>query len=97
MSQRIIRRLMTVGAVAAVLATGPVHARESPREAGPFQRWLGGVEKHVPFGLLRFWAREASPEKAGHLVDPNGSAAPGSTAPSCQGCTDAGFLIDPNG
>lgn len=97
MSQHIIRRLMAAGAVAAVLAAGPVQAWESPRETGPFQRWLGSLEKHVPFGLLRFWAREASPEKAGHLVDPNGSTAPGSTAPSCQGCTDQGFLIDPDG
>jgi hypothetical protein len=97
MSQRIIRRLMAVGAVAAVLAAGPVQARESPRETGPFQRWLGGLEQYVPPGLLRFWTREASPEKAGFLVDPNGSTAPGSTAPACQGCTDQGFLIDPNG
>lgn len=96
MSQRIVRRLMAAGAVAAVLAAVPVHARESPREAGSFQRWLGGLEKHVSL-VLRFWTGEVSPEKAGHMVDPNGSTTPGSTAPACQGCTEAGFLIDPNG
>lgn len=96
MSQRVVRRLMAAGAVAAVLAAGPVQAQESLREAGPFQRWLGGLEKHVSL-VLRFWAGEASPEKAGHLVDPNGSTTPGSTAPACQGCTEQGLLIDPSG
>jgi outer membrane biogenesis lipoprotein LolB len=97
MSQRIIRRLVTAGAVAALLAAGPVQARESPRETGPLQRWLGGLEKHLPLGMLRFWTRGKSPEKAGHLVDPNGRTAPGSNTPGCQGCTDQGFLIDPDG
>lgn len=97
MSQRIIRRLMAVGAVAAVLAAGPLQAQASPREGGPFQRWLAGLEKHLPLGLLRFRAREANREKAGHLVDPDGSDTPGSTVPGCQGCTDQGFLIDPDG
>ncbi|HSK80499.1 MAG TPA: hypothetical protein VLQ45_28860, partial [Thermoanaerobaculia bacterium] len=91
MRQRIVHRLLAAGAVAAVLAAGPLQAQESPRETGPFQPWLGGLEKRITL-VLRLWTGS---NKQGHLVDPNGSPDPG--APDCQSCTDQGFLIDPNG
>ena len=100
MSQRIVRRLMTAGAVAAVLATGPLQAQGGPQETGAFWRWLGSIQEHA-IRVLRLWPVEATHEQQGLMIDPNGNnaASPGSpTAPSCQGnCTDQGHLIDPNG
>jgi hypothetical protein len=95
MSQRIIQRLVTAGAVAAALAASPAQAQQSPREAaGKVWQWLGSLQDRAVL-TLRLWTEEAVPRKAGPMVDPNGAT--GSTAPSCQGCNDAGHLIDPNG
>ncbi|HSK78870.1 MAG TPA: hypothetical protein VLQ45_20610 [Thermoanaerobaculia bacterium] len=91
MRQRIVHRLLAAGAVAAVLAAGPLQAQESPRETGPFQRWLGGLEKQIAL-VLRL---RTGSNKQGLMIDPNGSPAP--AAPDCQSCTDQGFLVDPNG
>jgi hypothetical protein len=91
MPQRIVHRLLAAGAVTAVLAAGPLQAQESPRETGSFQRWLGGFEKQIAL-ILHLWPGQ---NKQGLMIDPNGSPAP--TTPDCQGCTDQGHLVDPNG
>jgi hypothetical protein len=100
MSQRIVRRLLAAGAVAAVLATGPLQAQGGPQETGTFWRWLGSFQEQA-VRVLHLWMGEENQEKQGLMIDPNGSpaASPGSpTAPSCQGsCTNQGLLIDPNG
>ncbi len=92
MSQRIVRRLLGAGAVAAVLAAGPVQAQEGPRETGTFWRWLGSVQKQVVLAL-RLRTGESVPRKAGPMIDPNGTPA----ASTCQSCTEQGHMIDPNG
>jgi hypothetical protein len=99
MSQRIVRRLMAAGAVAAVLATGPVQAQGGPQETGTFWRWLGSFQEHA-VRAFHLWMGEVVQEKQGLMIDPDGSTAssPGSpTAPSCQSCTDQGHMIDPDG
>ncbi|MEA2600263.1 MAG: hypothetical protein QOF89_1255 [Acidobacteriota bacterium] len=98
MSQRIVR-LWIVGAVAVLLATGPVQA-QGPRETGTVWRWLGSFQE-AAVHVLRLWTGEAAQNKQGLMIDPDGIAAtnPGSsTAPSCQGsCADQGHMIDPDG
>jgi hypothetical protein len=95
MSQRIIHSLIAAGAVAAALAAGPAQAQEAPREAaGKVWQWLGSLQERAILTLC-LWTGEAG--KAGHLIDPNGSSNPSSTASSCQDCNDAGHLIDPDG
>ncbi|HEX4961793.1 MAG TPA: hypothetical protein VF173_13200 [Thermoanaerobaculia bacterium] len=100
MSQGIVRRLMAAGAVAAVLATGPLQAQGGPQETGAFWLWLGSIQKQAVL-MLHLWAGDAAQRDQGHMIDPDGvnAASPGSpTAPSCQGnCTDQGHMIDPNG
>lgn len=101
MSQRIVRRLTAAGAVAAVLATGPLQAQGGPQETGTFWRWLGSFQEQA-VRVLHLWMGGAIQEKQGLMIDPNGSNAPSpgsSTAPSCQGssCTDQGHMIDPDG
>lgn len=100
MSQRIVRRLMAAGAVAAVLATGPLQAQGGPQETGTFWRWLGSFQEQA-VRVLHLWMGGAIQEKQGPMIDPNGSNASSSgssTAPSCQGsCTDQGHMVDPNG
>ena len=95
MSQRIVHRLIAAGAVAALLAAGPVQAQEGPRAAaGKVWQWFGSLQERAVL-TLRLWTGEAVLRKAGPMVDPDGAT--GSTAPSCQDCNDAGHLIDPDG
>jgi hypothetical protein len=100
MSQRTVRRLMAAGAVAAVLATGPLQAQGGPRETGTLWLWLGSFQEHA-VRVLHFWMGGAAQEKQGLMIDPDGNTAlgsGGSTAQSCQGsCTDQGHMIDPDG
>ncbi|HEX3551876.1 MAG TPA: hypothetical protein VIA62_01435 [Thermoanaerobaculia bacterium] len=99
MPQHVVRRLLAAGAVAAVLATGPVQAQGGPQETGAFLRWLGSVQKQA-FLVLRLWPVQAIYGEQGLLIDPNGNTAPSpasTTAPSPQPGTDQGHLIDPNG
>ncbi|HSS49430.1 MAG TPA: hypothetical protein VLX28_10820 [Thermoanaerobaculia bacterium] len=105
MTQRIVRRLMAAGAVAAVLATGPLQAQGGPREAVTFWHWLGsfqlGSVQEYAVRVLHLWLGGAVQEKQGLMIDPDGNNASGSgspTAPGCQGsCTDQGHMIDPDG
>ena len=105
MSQRIVRRLMVAGAVAAVLATGPLQAQGGPRETGTFWHWLGSFQlgsfQEHAVRVLHLWPGGAVQEKQGPMIDPNGnngSGSGGSAATGCQGsCTDQGHMVDPNG
>jgi hypothetical protein len=97
MSQRIVRRLMAAGAVAAVLATGPLQAQGGPRETGTFWRWLGSFQEQT-VRALHLWMGEEAQEKQGLMVDPDGSTVSSPPPPSCQGsCSDQGHMIDPDG
>ncbi|HEV7503674.1 MAG TPA: hypothetical protein VGS07_02055 [Thermoanaerobaculia bacterium] len=100
MTQRIVRRLMAAGAVAAVLATGPLQAQGGPQETRTLWHWLGSFQEQA-VRVLHLWLGGAVQEKQGLMIDPDGNNASGPggpTAPSCQGsCTDQGPMIDPNG
>ena len=54
---RIVHRLLAAGAVAAVLATGPVQAQAGPQETGAFLRWLGSVQEQA-LRVLHLWPEQ---------------------------------------
>ena len=93
MSQRIVRRFIVAGAVAAVLTTGSVQALEGPPVSRGVREWLGSLQEHAALAL-RLWAEGTAPRQAGTLrpdraqrkqglmIDPNGSTAPNPSNPT---------------
>jgi hypothetical protein len=93
MSQRIVRRFIVAGAVAAVLTTGSVQAQEGPPASRAVWEWLGSLQERAAL-TLRLWAKGPAPRQAGSvspnraprkqglMIDPNGSTAPSPTNPT---------------
>jgi hypothetical protein len=107
MNQLMLRRFVTVGALAAILflaASGSAQARGFS-SAGAWG-WLQEVWSQ---GVAGLWNGAGTPAparnardvggvlKGGLGVDPNGSPGPNSLAPSCATCTDSGPGLDPSG
>ena len=101
MSHRSLRRHLTAGVLAAILAgAAPAHARDLGT-AGRTWLWLQDAWTR---GVSALWERTPAParaarssaawQKEGHGLDPNGSTSP---APACASCGDGGLGIDPNG
>jgi len=103
MSHRSLRRHLTAGVLAAILAgAAPAHARDLGT-AGRAWLWLQDAWTR---GVSALWERTPAParasaawQKEGLGLDPNGSAspAPGPAAPDCTTCSDQGLGLDPNG
>jgi hypothetical protein len=101
MSQRMLRRIVTAGALAALLALSlpaPAGARELGGTGGML-RWLKSFWEN---GISALWPSAAAGEegqpaaKAGPGIDPNGKPAPPPVTPS-GAMGDEGPGIDPNG
>jgi len=103
MSHRSLRRHLTAGVLAAILAgAAPAHARDLGT-AGRAWLWLQDAWTR---GVSALWDRTPVaerrgqetgwPRKEGPGLDPNGSASPspGPAAPACASCGDG---IDPTG
>lgn len=110
MIQRTIRRLVTLGALAAVLAlaaAGPVQARDFstayPTWSCLQDLWSQSVSAFWPWSGDPASAREtgdaAGLRKAGNGLDPNGSTSttPTTSQPPCTDCGEQGNGVDPNG
>ncbi|HEV2852148.1 MAG TPA: hypothetical protein VHC97_05020 [Thermoanaerobaculia bacterium] len=106
MSHRSLRRHLTAGVLAVVLAgAAPAQARDLDT-AGRAWLWLQdawnrGVSvfwERTPVAVRRGEAAEVQ-RKEGWGLDPNGSTspAPDPAAPACDSCSDAGHGLDPNG
>lgn len=106
MSHRSLRRHLTAGVLAAVLAgAAPAHARDLGT-TGRAWLWLQDAWTR---GVSALWdrtpvmARQGQEgdwqRKEGWGLDPNGAAspAPAPAAPTCTTCSDQGYGIDPNG
>jgi hypothetical protein len=107
MNQLMLRRFVTVGALATILflaASGPAQARGFS-SAGP----LGWLQEVWSQGVSGLWNGAGTPAparnarsaggllKQGPGVDPNGSPGPSSVLPVCATCSDQGYSAGPNG
>jgi hypothetical protein len=107
MSQRMLRQIVTAGALAALLALfipAQVEARELGAPGGML-RWLNSFWEN---GVSALWPSAPAGEggsdrppatKAGYGIDPNGNPIPAPAAPSsasCETTCDKGYRIDPN-
>lgn len=98
MSQRTLRRTVTAGALATLLAVSlpaPAEAREPGGTSGMLQ-WLKSFWEN---GVSALWP--STPDswpttKAGYGIDPNGNPIPTPTTMCGAGC-DEGPGVDPNG
>lgn len=99
MSQRMLRRTVTAGALAALLALS-MPARAEARELGGRGGMLQWLSSFWERGVSAVWPSAPAGEdrqpttKGGLEIDPDGRPAP--TAPS-GGAGDQGYGIDPNG
>jgi hypothetical protein len=104
MSHRSLRRHLTAGVLAAVLAgAAPAQARDLGT-AGRAWLWLQDAWTR---GVSALWDRTpvavrrgGGPEdqrKEGDGLDPNGAPKPSSAAPACASCSDQGAGLDPLG
>lgn len=98
MSHRMLRRIFTAGALAALLALS-LPAAADARElggTGGMLRWLSSLWQN---GISALWPSAPEPRpttKAGYGIDPNGNPIPTPTTMCGAGC-DEGPGIDPNG
>lgn len=102
MSQRMLRRIVTVGALAALLALSlpaPADARELGALGGML-RWLNDFWES---GVSALWPSAPADRpitKEGPGIDPNGKPVPDPAIPSGTSCgvaCEQGLGLDPNG
>ena len=96
MSQRMLRRIVTAGALAALLALS-LPAQADARELGGRGGMLQWLKSFWGDGISALWPARGDRQptmKEGPGIDPNGKPTP----PTSSGATgDQGFGIDPNG
>lgn len=97
MSQRTLRRIVTAGALAALLSL-PAQAEARELGRGGMLQWLKNFWQN---GVSSLWplapaADRQTTTKEGPGIDPNGKPIPTPTTMCGAGC-DAGPGIDPNG
>jgi hypothetical protein len=102
MSQRMLRRIVTAGALTALLALsmpGQAEAREIGGWGGML-RWLNGFWGSGVSSLWPSAPADRPATKQGPGIDPNGKPVPDPPIPSgttCGAACDQGPGIDPNG
>lgn len=98
MSQRTLRRTVTAGALAALLAVS-LPAQAEAREIGGTGGMLRWLKSFWENGVSVLWTSAPDPQpatKEGPGIDPNGKPIPTPTT-MCGASCDEGPGIDPNG